>query len=396
MSRYARRREPAIRPKTRLEVSDEHLAIRVICLVVALVVAAVAFGTALNSVFSTKTGWQQIEPVDHETGIAQDFLLYYNIGKSDQSPRDELRAVSSGYSKALDHAYRVLSNVEVEGYVNLHTLNTQPNTDITVDALVYNAFAQVEEAGSRLPYFAPLMEQYHSLFACGDDAQAEHFDPERSEAAAQFAGEIAAFANDPEAVQVRLLPGNTLRLEVSQKYLDYARENEVDSFVDFGILLNAFLCDAVADTLEEQGCVNGYITSFDGFTRAMCTDEFGLNVLDLVQGQARQLGTVLYNTPGAVVSCRSFPVLEKDAAIYYTYSDGSIRAPYLNDQGLLSTACASLNSFSGELSTAELALRALAAYAGEDEGFSGLEDLSWVAGSNQQILLHGEAFRPAE
>lgn len=396
MSRYARRREPAIRPKTRLEVNDEHLTIRVVCVVVSITVAALAFGVALNSVFSTKTGWQQIEPVDHETGIAQDFLLYYHIGQSDQSPRDELRAVSSGYSKAIDHAYRVLSNVEQEGYVNLKTLNSRPNTDITVDPLLYDAFAQVDATGSRLPYFAPLIEQYHSLFACGDDAQAAYFDPERSETAAQFAGEIAAFANDPEAVQVRLQPDYTLRLEVSQEYLDYARENEVDSFVDFGILLNAFLCDAVANTLEEQGCVNGYITSFDGFTRAMCTDEFGLNVLDLVQGQACQLGTVLYNTPGAIVSCRSFPVLEKDAVNYYSYSDGSICAPYLNDRGLLRTACASLNTFSGELSTAQLALRTLAAYAGEDEGFSSLEDLSWVAGSNQQILLHGDAFRLAE
>ena len=388
MSRYARRREPAIRPKTRLEVSNDHLTIRVVCLVVALVVAAVAFGTALSGVFSTKTGWQQIEPVDPETGIAQDFLLYYNIGQSDLSPRDELRAVSSGYSKAIDHAYRVLSNVELEGYVNLHTLNTQPNTDITVDPLLYNAFAQVEASGSRLPYFAPLLSAYRNLFQYTDDEVRAQYE--------QFRQEIAAFAMDSDAVQVKLLPENTVRLELSPEYLAYARENEVDSFVDFGILLNAFLCDAVADTLEEQGCVNGYITSFDGFTRAMCTDEFGLNVLDLVQGQVRQLGTVLYNTPGAVVSCRSFPVLEKDAAIYYTYSDGSICAPYLNDQGLLSAVCASLNTFSGELSTAELALRTLAAFAGEDEGFSSLEDLSWVAGSNQQILLHGEAFRPAE
>ena len=396
MSRYARRREPPIRPKTRLEVSDEHFTARVVCLVVTIAVAALAFGVALNSVFSTKTGWQQIEPVDHETGIAQDFLLYYNIGQTDQSARDELRAVSSGYSKAIDHAYRVLSNVEFEGYVNLRTLNSQPNTDIAVDALLYNAFAQVEEAGSRLPYFAPLMEQYHSLFACEDDAQAENFDPERSEAAARYANQIAAFANDPAAVQVRLLPENTLRLEVSREYLDFARENELESFVDFGLLRNAFLCDAVADTLEEQGYINGYVTSFDGFTRAMCTDEFGLNVLDLAQGRACQLGTVLYNTPGAVVSCRSFPVLEKDAVNYYSYSDGSIRTPYLNDRGLQRAACASLNTFSGELSTAQLALRTLAAYAGEEVGFPSLEELSWVAGSSQQILLHGEAFRPAE
>ena len=396
MSRYARRRDPPIRPKTRLEVSDEHLTIRVVCMVVSIAVAALAFGVVLNSVFSTKTGWQQIEPVDPETGIAQDFLLCYHIGQSAQSPRDELRAVSSGYSKAIDHAYRVLSNVELEPYVNLYTLNAQPNTAITVDPLTYRAFAQIEESGSRLPYFAPLTSLYHSLFACTYDEEAEKFDPARSEDQAQFAREIADFANDPDSVQVKLLPENTLRLEVSPEYLAYAAENEVESFVDFGILLNAFLCDAVADTLEEHGYVNGYVTSFDGFTRAMCTDEFGLNVFDLVQGEARQLGTALYNTPGAIVSCRSFPILEKDAAIYYTYSDGTRCTPYLNDRGLSGAACASLNTFSDELTTAQLALRTLAAYAGEDSTFPSLEDLSWIAGSNQQILLHGPAFRLAE
>ena len=53
---------------------------------------------------------------------------------------------------------------------------------------------------------------------------------------------------------------------------------------------------------------------------------------------------------------------------------------------------ASLNTFSPTLSAGALALRTLAAYAGEDSTFADLEDLSWAAGENQQIILHGDAF----
>ena len=396
MSRYARRRDPAIRPKRKVELQEGHITLRLLCVGVSIVVAALAFGVAINNLISAKPGWQQIEPANPETGIAQDFLLCYNIGASDQAASDELKAVSAHYSQAMDHAYRVLSNVELENDVNLYTLNSQPNTAITVDPLLYEAFALVEASGSRLPYFAPLMQQYDSLFACTYDEEAEKFDPDRSEAVAEFAREIAAFAGDAASVQVQLLPDCQLRLEVSQDYLAYARENEVESFVDFGIALNAFVCDAVADSLAGMGYENGYLTSFDGYTRALCADEFGLNVFDRAEGQTCQLGTVLYNSPASIVSCRSFPILDKDAVIYYTYSDGTILAPYLNDQGRLHAACASLSTLSQEESVAALALRTLAAYAGEDDTFPTLEDLSWVSGANQQITLHGTAFRLAE
>ncbi|MGM9605527.1 MAG: hypothetical protein ACI3XG_10755 [Faecousia sp.] len=396
MSRYARRRDPAVRPKKKVELQEGNITLRLLCVGVAIVVAALAFGAVINGLVSTQTGWQEIEPANPETGIAQDFLLCYNIGQSDQAASAELKAVSAHYSEALDHAYRVLSNVEQEPYVNLYTLNRQPNTDITVDPLLYEAFSQVEASGSRLPYFAPLTEQYFSLFACTYDEEAEKFDPARSEEVAQFAQEIAAFANDPEAVQVKLLPDCQLRLEVSEEYLAYARENGLESFVDFGFLLNAFLCDAVADTLEEQGYVNGYLASFDGYTRALCSEEFGLNVFDRVEGQTRQLGTVLYDGPAAIVSCRSFPILDKDSVIYYTYSDGTVLAPYLNEQGRLHTAAASLSTLSKSDSVAALALRTLAAYAGEDSTFSALDEVSWVSGANQQIALHGTDFQFAE
>ena len=396
MSRNARRKDPALRPKQKLELRDGNYTMRLICLGVAITVAVLAFAAVLNGLLQPKTGWQQVEATNSQTGAGQDFLLCYNIGQTSMDAEQEQKSLISNYSRLLDQGYGVLSSTEQEGYVNLYTLNQQPNTALTVDDVLYQALKTAEASGSRMIYFAPLMGQYRSLFACTYDQEAELFDPARSEEAAAFVREIAAFAADPEAVQVRLLPENTVRLEISPEYLAYARENQVESFVDFGILMNAFLCDAVADGLAEQGFVNGYVTSFDGFTRALCSDEFGLNVFDQAEGRPQQLGTVTYHAPGAVVSCRAFPILDKDSVNYYTYSDGTVLAPYLNDRGELHCAAASLNTFSAALTVGELALRTLTAYAGDDPDFGSLEDLSWVAGQDQQIILHGDEFTLAE
>ena len=220
MSRYSRRSEPALRPKQRVELTTEKLALRLMIVGIAILVASLAFSGVVNSLVSTQTGWQQVEPANPETGIAQDFILCYNIGQTDMAASAELKAVSAHYGETLDHGYRVLSNVPVENYVNLYTLNSQPNTAVAVDPLLYAAFQTLED--SRLVYFAPLLEQYRSLFACSYDEEAEKFDPARTPELAQFAAEITRFAMDPESVQVKLLPENTLRLEVSPEDLDYA------------------------------------------------------------------------------------------------------------------------------------------------------------------------------
>lgn len=396
MSRNFRRREPALRPKQRVELSSEKLALRVALLGIAILVASLAFTSVFNGLVSAKSGWQQISPENTQSAGYQDFLLCYNIGQTELSAKNEVKALSKLYGETMDSASRALDNSPQEGFVNLYDLNSQPNTAVSVDPLLYQAFQTIEESGSRMVYFAPLMANYRSLFACADDDTAAQFDPEKSWEMARFAEEIAAFALDPEAVQVKLLPENTLRLEVSPEYLDYAEENELERFVDLGLLRNAFLCDAVTQALEAQGFVNGYLTSFDGFTRALCQEEFGLNVFDFQEGQSLQVDTALYQGPCVVVSCRSFPILELDQVNYYSYAGGEVRPPYFGEDGLLHAACPSLNTLSRNLSVAELTIRTLEAYAGKDPTFPSLEDLSWVSGGNQQASYHGTDFYPAQ
>ncbi len=396
MSRYARRSDPPLRRPERIELKEGNIPLRLIGLGIAILVAALAFTYGFTSLLGTDTGWQQVSPVEDKIGVAQDFFLSYEIGKTEQDARTEMKGLSAVYSEALQHSYQALSTLEFENTANLYTLNTQPGQPVTVDPLLYEAFRTIEASGSRLPYLAPVFGQYASLFASDYDEAAFDFDPDRSPEAAQYVAEIAAFAANPNQVQVKLLPDCQLILEVSPEYLAYAAENEITRFVDLGMLFNAFICDAVADALVERGYTNGFLSSYDGFSRIICDQEFGLNVFEQAEGKPVQLAVARYTGPAAVVSCRSFPILEKDQMNYYTYSDGTVRGPYLNEAGLPHAVSTSLSVGAEQGKAGELALRTLAAYAGEDQTFAALSDLSWVSAQNGEVSTNGTLFQVEE
>ena len=62
MSRNFRRSEPPLRPKKRIELSTEKLALRIMLLGIAILTASLAFSGVFNSLIATPTGWQQIAP----------------------------------------------------------------------------------------------------------------------------------------------------------------------------------------------------------------------------------------------------------------------------------------------------------------------------------------------
>lgn len=392
MSRKERRKEPALTPKQRVELSQRNIPLRIALVVLALVLAGVCFANALDSSTAIPAGWQEIAPANPQTYTAQDFVLSYNLGAGQKSPKAELQALAPLYTNALDAAYQSLANEPVEGVSNLYTLNTQPNTDVRVNELLYDALGQLETSGSRRMYYAPMADQYLALFACTYDEEAEQFDPARNPAAAAFAAEIAAFAQDAASVRLVLLPEQTVRLEVSEEYLTYARENGVESFVDFGVLRNALLCDAVAEALAAQGYENGVVSSLDGYTRNLCSQEFALNIFDMQEGKAKNLGAVVYTGPAALVSFRAFPLSQDEAVNYFTYSDGTVVTSYLAESALSHTAASNLSTISKEGTVTALALKTLSAFTGDDAAFPALAGISWASAQGGQIRISGGDF----
>lgn len=392
MSRYGRRRELYVPGKERLEVSQENVTLRLLALGAALLAAALSFGYAINNMLQAPTGWQTVEAGNSKTGITQQFTLTYNIGADGQNATKERKAVSAIFTQSLDHAYRVLSNRGDSQYTGLAALNASPNQEITVDPLLYAAFRTVEETGSRQPYFAPLFEHYNSLFTADSDEAAAEWDPELTESVGEYVRELAAYANDPAMVQVTLLPENRVRLDVSEEYLAYAKENELTSFVDFGCLLNAFLCDAAADALAENGYTGGILSSFDGYARALCGDALTVSLYDLADGKTVRVGEGDYHGPAALVVCRSFPLNSQDRSNYHCYADGTIRAPYIGRDGLLRAAASSLTALDRQGSAATLALKATEAFAAETLEEDLLEGISYIVTDHGEIRTTGSDF----
>lgn len=393
MSRYARRNDPPVRRKERVELDERGIPLRLLLVGIAILIAALAFSSAISNLLTVPGGWQEIEAANPKTGIAQQFVLNYNIGQAGMSANAELKSVSAVYTDALEDAYRVLSNVEVEHYTNLCTLNRHPNETLTVDEILYDALTRMEESGSRQLYYAPVWEQYQSLFGCSSDEEAEKFDPSRSPDVAAFALEIAKYAADPASVQVQLLGNQQVRLEVSPEYLAYAEENGVESFVDFGMLLNAFLCDAAADALAERGHTNGFVSSLNGFSRVLAQEEFGLNLLDRENGKPVSVGSAHYPGPATVVVFRSFQAQEQEADNYFTYSDGTVIAPYIGADAMPHSAASGLIAGAREGSAADLAIAAYSAFTSDSIAENLPGNVSFVIIQNGQYEIHGDLFQ---
>ena len=162
-----------------------------------------------------------------------------------------------------------------------------------------------------------------------------------------------------------------MRLNVGKEYLAYARENELDTLLDFGFVKNAFVIDAVADALTDAGLTGAVLTSTDGFSRSLCQGSFGVNLLEATDSGYRQAAAAAYNGPRSVAALRAFPVDSGDALRFYTYEDGTICPPVLDETtGLLTAANDNLVLF-GDGSVGDLALQAMQALSHWDlEGLS--------------------------
>ena len=367
MSRYARGKEPYAPKMEHVEVPESHVKLRAILFVLAILLAVVAFGFGLNSLLTPETGWKAVEASGSNSG---EITLQYNYGAGVQGTAAERRQVNDVYSTALTQAEQQLSQAG-NNTVSLYTVSTNPNQTVTVEPILYRALERFCATSSRAIYYGPLYSRYYALFASQYDEAAAEYDPARSSDAGAFAAQIAAFAQNPDQIDLELLGENQVRLNVGKEYLAYARENELDTLLDFGFVKNAFVIDAVADALTDAGLTGAVLTSTDGFSRSLCQGSFGVNLLEATDSGYRQAAAAAYNGPRSVAALRAFPVDSGDALRFYIYEDGTICPPVLDETtGLLTAANDNLVLF-GDGSVGDLALQAMQALSHWDlEGLS--------------------------
>lgn len=363
MGRTAReRRTPYVPPVEKVELSEKNVGPRLILVVILLAVGLIAIGYGVNSLLSKESGWQEIEADSRaDINCSGDFVFLYQLGVSGVSSTAENKALTMIYTDACVKAYELFHSKQAfEGVNNVYYINQHPNEEIVVDEVLYQAFELIQKQESRYLYMAPIYVRYDDIFACTDDSQIVDFDPYTDEVVAKEYAEVASYAADVAAVDVKLLGDNRVMLMVSDAYLAYAAENYITDFIDFAWMKNAFITDFLADTLLAKGYTKGSISSYDGFVRNMdgSGEAYSFNIFDRVDANVYQVAVMEYAGARSIVNLRSFPMSALDKNRYYELSNGEMRNAYLDVQdGRCKSAMSTMISYSEEKSCSQIALQ---------------------------------------
>lgn len=369
MGRTARDRRdlPHPKPVERIELNEEHVGRRLLLTIILLLIGGGALAYAVSQFFAPQSEWITIE-ANSSAGItcAPEFEFLYHLGSGELSPTAERRAVTDAYTRLCRNAFLNFHNqLEEEGVNNLYAINRHPNEELAVDGALYEALAAVERSGDRALYLGPVYDRYESLFYCEDDSQLVDFDPRLSPEVAREYQEYAAFARDPQAVRVELLGEDRIRLFVSEEYLEYARREGVESFIDFAWMRNAFIIDYLARELTAQGYTRGVLASCDGFIRCLdeSGEEYSLLIYDRQQEKTCSVAVMCYQGPKSIVCLRDFPVNALEEARFYRLRSGEVRTPYVDTaDGLCRNAVSSLTGYAGDKGCGEILLELLPVY----------------------------------
>lgn len=387
MARWAREKNmPHPKPVEKVELSENHIGLRLALVVLLLVIGVSFIGLGIRSLLTVEEGWTEIEVNSSaDANVGNEFVFMYNLGSGDMSATAENKALISLYTDVMVDAYRIFhNNLEFENVKNVYYVNQHPNEEIEVDEMLYQAFSLIKEYEDRNIYLAPVFAQYDEIFFCEDDSQIVNYDPYLNVEVASVYKEIAGFAQDAKSVDVKLLGNGRIKLLVSDEYMKYCQENDISSYIDFSWMKNAFIIDYLAETLNSKGFTFGTVSSYDGFSRNLDESgtEFSVNIYDVQertakQGNVYQVATMQYTGSKSIVTMRNFSINSLDAYRYYELDNGEIRTIYLDSlDGFCKSAANNLYSYSDEYSCSEILLQIAPIYISEEMQEDALSALS--------------------
>lgn len=366
MSKNARDNRPYVRPVTRIELPDGNFKARWIAIAVLAAIAITALGTGLHSLLNIEPGWHTVEVASKELNCSGDFTLQYDFSGAGGGAAAQLRQLNEVYRQAAEDAYRIF-NAGGEG--DLSEISAHPNEAVAVDPALYRALAQVPAELTPHLFLAPAAAEYSRLFLSQNDTEAALNDPARNSETAAWLGELTALLNDRTQISLELLEGSRVRLNLGDGYQAFAREYGIETFLDFGWMKNAFIADFLAQALTEQGFTNGYLASFDGFTRNLdCRGgDYALNIYARRGNDITLPARLHYDRPMALVFLRDYPMTDRDRWHYYAYETGELVTAFLDPRDAMSRcALPELVGYSEEAGCAEILMTLLPVFvAGE-------------------------------
>ena len=379
-------REP--KPVNRIELTEKNTTLRWIAVLALLVIGAVGITVGIMNLLNKETGWQRVQITTQERNCSENFILQYNFSGSGAEATAVNNKLQAAYGEASVKAYQVFTpDEEISGVQNLYYVNRHPNEIITVDPLLYDAFVKME--GTPWLYLGPAYAHYYNVILGADESMVDALDPVVSEEAKAYVEKIAAFANDRQAISLELLEENQMILHVSEEYLAFAAAEEIENFIDFGYLTNAFIIDYLAQTLIAQNLTEGYIVSADGYTRNLdSAHTFSFNIFDRVEELVFPAAVMEYRGPVSMVFLKDFPTANSDVN-YRGREDRFLHLFVDPADGICRTSVENLVSYSYNKECADVALAMLPSFVGSD--FSVPEDVFSVWCEDELICYNDTA-----
>jgi len=370
-------RRPYVPPVKKITLSEASPKLRVVLIILCLVIAAAALAAALNGLLRQEDGWQEIEAAASKRNLSEEFVLRYDFSRSGARAPADRRALSDLYTEVMEQSYVIFSkDEETEG--NLWWVNVHANEAVTVDPVLYDALETVQRCGSRYLYLAPAYEEYRRIFLCETAEEAASYDPSQDAELADWLQQLADFANDPQHIDLELLGNLQVRLNVSDEYLSFAEEYELESFLDFSWTRNAFVADYAASRMQEKGYTAGYLSSYDGFTRNLDSGNlYSFNVFSRHGNEINLPAVMEYSAPISLVSLRDYAMTEQDRWHYFSFPDSRIVTIFLDPaDGRSKSSVHDLVAYSHTADCADVLLQAAPVFVSDGFSKAALQDMT--------------------
>ena len=335
------------------------------------VIGLAAFSFGIARYRTADPGWTEVEAdAAADVNLSENFTLYWHLGEGNMTPTAEKKLLTTVYSEEMTTLWQQFSATQyVEHVNNLYEINRQPNATVQVEPELFSALKTAVELGGRSLYYGPYYEYYNALFLAEDDYSASFFDPAKEPEIAAYFGELAAFITNPEHISLEFPAENEVRLQVSEEYLAYIKQEEIEVLIDLSPAMDAFAADYTAAKFKEQNLINGCLTSYDGMIASLVpNEELNFQEYELQGTKIAVKQEMAYTGARNIVSLRNFPIQEKDANRFYLYQDGTIVGGYINDQGLQAARFPTLSAWSEEKSCVEIYYALLPWFTGSTEG----------------------------
>lgn len=366
-----RRPDTHPKPVEKIELSEKSPIGRLALTIFLLAIGMIAIGYGISTMLSTSTGWITIDANSREACNADEFILRYNVGKTDVDATAERKALQLIYTQAITDTYQIFhTSVDFPGVVNIKNINEHPNEELKVNDLLYNAFELLDKANNRCIYLGPIYQEYYNLFMCQDESQTVDFNPIVNDEERKYFDKVLALANDKNHIDIELLGDNIIILHLSNEYLEFAGEMGIDNYIDFFWMKNAFVVDYIAETLAGKGFRLGSISSYDGFVRNLddvSDDEYSFSIYDKDNNLRGKKEVFKYSGNMSIVYLRDYIVTKFDNTHYYAFEDGNTFTSFIDiKDGLCKSSVSEMVCYSNSKTCAEVLMEMIPAYISDE------------------------------